>query len=157
MRICWHILAATMMMIIVNIVSTCYAPCNMLSVLYAISLLTLHTPTPRPIRYHPHLIDEKTETQRNEVIFFFGLLRAVPMHMEVSRLGVESELWPPAYATATAMSDRGHICDLARVCGNSGSLTPWVRPGIEPEFSWILVRFLTWWAATGTPENKYFV
>ena len=33
-------------------------------------------------------------------------------HMEVSRLGVESELQPPAYARATAMWDLSHICDL---------------------------------------------
>ena len=33
-------------------------------------------------------------------------------HMEVSRLGVESELELLAYATATAMPDLSHICDL---------------------------------------------
>ena len=34
------------------------------------------------------------------------------MHMEVPRLGVESELQLPAYATATAMPDQSHVCDL---------------------------------------------
>ena len=32
--------------------------------------------------------------------------------------------------------------------GNAGSLTHWVRPGIKPKSSWILVRFATaepWW------------
>ena len=29
------------------------------------------------------------------------------------------------------------------VHGNAGSLTHWVRPGIEPMSSWILVRFVT--------------
>ena len=32
--------------------------------------------------------------------------------------------------------------------GNAGSLTHWVRPGIEPASSWILVRFVStepWW------------
>ena len=33
-------------------------------------------------------------------------------HMEVPRLGVESELALLAYATATAMPDPSHICDL---------------------------------------------
>ena len=33
-------------------------------------------------------------------------------HMEVPRLGVESELWPLAYATATAAWDPSRICDL---------------------------------------------
>ena len=39
--------------------------------------------------------------------FFF---RAVPVHMEVPRLGVESELQLLAYTTATATRDRNHIC-----------------------------------------------
>ena len=32
--------------------------------------------------------------------------------MEVPRLGVKSELQPLAYATATAMQDLSHICNL---------------------------------------------
>ena len=32
--------------------------------------------------------------------------------MEVPRLGVESELQLPACATATAMPDLSHVCDL---------------------------------------------
>ena len=32
--------------------------------------------------------------------------------MEVPRLGVELELQLPAYATATAMFDMSHVCDL---------------------------------------------
>jgi len=32
--------------------------------------------------------------------------------MEVPRLGVESELWLPAHATATARPDLSHIYDL---------------------------------------------
>ena len=43
------------------------------------------------------------------VVCFLGLhLR----HMEFPRLGVEEELQLPAYATATATSDRSCICDL---------------------------------------------
>ena len=41
--------------------------------------------------------------------FFF--LMAVPWHMEVPGLGVDSELHLPAYAT-TATLDPSHICDL---------------------------------------------
>ena len=37
------------------------------------------------------------------------------------------------------------------VHGNVGSLTQWVKPGIEPASSWMLVRFLTRWATKGTP------
>ena len=32
--------------------------------------------------------------------------------MEVPRLGVEWELQPPAYTTATATPDPSHICDI---------------------------------------------
>ena len=33
---------------------------------------------------------------------------------------------------------------------NTGSLTHWVRPGIEPTSSWILVQFINCWAMKGT-------
>ena len=36
--------------------------------------------------------------------------------------------------------------------GNAGSLTHWLRPGIEPSSSWVLVRFINHWAMTGTPR-----
>ena len=43
------------------------------------------------------------------IIAFLGLhLR----HMEVSRLGVESELQLPAYTIATAIKDLSCVCDL---------------------------------------------
>ena len=57
--------------------------------------------------------------------FFLG---PHPRHMEVPRLGVESELQLPAYNTAH---------------GNVGSLTHWVGPRIEPASSWMLVRLVT--------------
>ena len=40
---------------------------------------------------------------------------------------------------------------------NTGSLTHWVRPGIEPVSSWILVMFLNCWATTGTPYNVIYL
>ena len=49
-------------------------------------------------------------------LFFFSLsfvfLGPHPRHMEVPRLGVESELQLPAYATATAMPDPSCLCAL---------------------------------------------
>ena len=47
--------------------------------------------------------------------------------MEVSRLGVKSELQVPAYSTAHS---------------NAGSLTYWARPEIELRSSWILFGLL---------------
>ena len=42
---------------------------------------------------------------------FFVFLGPHPWHMEVPRLGVESELLLLAYTTATATQDPSHICD----------------------------------------------
>ena len=44
--------------------------------------------------------------------FFFFFLEPHLWHIEVSRLWVESELWLPAYTTATIPPDPSHICDL---------------------------------------------
>ena len=46
--------------------------------------------------------------------FFFFLVYLGPhlQHMEVPKLGVESELQLPAFNTATGMSDLSHVCDL---------------------------------------------
>ena len=43
--------------------------------------------------------------------YFFFLGPHVP-HMEVPELGVQLELQPPAYPTATAMKDPSLVCDL---------------------------------------------
>ena len=40
--------------------------------------------------------------------------------------------------------------------GNARSLTYWVRPGIKPTTSWILVRFFNCWAMKGTSDKKFF-
>ena len=55
------------------------------------------------------------------VFCFFAFLGLYQWHMEVPRLGVESELRPRVYTTAMAKRDLSQICDTAR--GNTGSLT----------------------------------
>ena len=77
------------------------------------------------------------------IFFFFKFLGPHPWHMEVPRLGVKTELQLPAFARATAMQDPSRICDLHHSLGNTRSLTHWARPGIEPEISWFLVRFVS--------------
>ena len=64
-------------------------------------------------------------------------------HMEVPRLGVELELQLPAYATATATQVPSCLCDLHHSSRQWGYLSHWVRPGIEPVSSWLLVSFIT--------------
>ena len=75
-------------------------------------------------------------------VLFFVFLGPHPLHMEVPRLGVQSELQLPAYTTAHS---------------SARSLTHWVRPRIEPTSSWILVRSVNHWAVVGTPNTLFFV
>ena len=53
-------------------------------------------------RSKPHL-----QTNMTYLIFlsFFFFKGSHPWHMEVPRLAVKLELWPPAYTTATAILD----------------------------------------------------
>ena len=64
-------------------------------------------------------------------------------HMEVPRLGVESELLLPAYTTATAMPDPSHICDLHHSSGQWWILNPLSEARIKPATSWFLARFVS--------------
>ena len=74
------------------------------------------------------------------LIVFLGLHL---QHMEVPRLGVESELQLLAYTTTIATQDLSYVCDLYHSSRQCQSLTHWARPGIEPMSSWILARFVT--------------
>ena len=74
--------------------------------------------------------------------FFFFFLQRYLQHMEVPRLGVESELQLPAYTIA---------------CGNARSLTHCARPGIEPTSSWTYVGFSMHRATMGTPKIFMFL
>ena len=77
------------------------------------------------------------------VFIYLVSLGPHPLHIEVPRLGVESELHLPAYTKATAMPDWAVSATYTTVHGNTGSLTHWVRPGIKPAASWLLVRFVS--------------
>ena len=89
--------------------------------------------------------------------FFFGFLGPHPRHMEVPRLGVQSELELLAYTTATATWDPSHVCNLHHSSRQRRILNPLrVRPGIEPTTSWFLVRFVDYCATTGTPVFFFF-
>ena len=67
--------------------------------------------------------------------FLFVFLGPHPRHMEVPRLGFESEPQLLAYTTATATLGLSCLCDLHHGRGNCGSLIHRGRPGIEPTSS----------------------
>ena len=56
--------------------------------------------------------------------FCFSFLRPHLQHMEVPRLGVESEQQLLAYATVTATPDLSHICDLCHSSHQHWILNP---------------------------------
>ena len=74
------------------------------------------------------------------VCLFFGFLGPHLWHMEVPRLGVESELQLLAYTTATAMRDLSLVCDLHHGSRQRQILNP---PSGAGDRTWILVRLVS--------------
>ena len=71
----------------------------------------------------------------------YCLSKATLRQMEIPRLGVESELL--AYATATAMPDLSHVCNLQHRSQQCQSLNPLSEARMEPASSGMLVGFIT--------------
>ena len=69
------------------------------------------------------------------------LFRAIPWHMEVPRLGVQSELQLMAHTTATATPDPSCICDLHHSSWQCQIRNPLSKAGDRT--SCILVGFLS--------------
>ena len=65
--------------------------------------------------------------------------------MEVPRLGVKSELQLPAYttATATAMQNLSHICDLNHSSGQHWVLNPLSEASDQTHILMVLVIFFS--------------
>ena len=62
--------------------------------------------------------------QLPELFLLFVFLGPHLLHVEVPKLSVESELYPPAYATATAMPDPSQVCNLYYHSCQQGILNP---------------------------------
>ena len=83
--------------------------------------------------------------------FFFCFLGLHPRHIEVPRVGVQSELQLSASATITAMPDPSHVCDLHHSSPQCQILNPlseardWTRKLMVPS------RICLHCATTGTP------
>jgi len=84
--------------------------------------------------------------------FFFSLLGLYLQHMEVPRLGVQSELQLPAYTTATATPEQSPVCDLDHSSRQLQILKPMseIRAQTQDLMDTIQVRCC--WTSTGTPK-----
>ena len=105
--------------------------------------------------------DVRKDLCGEDVLSFFFLLFVFlglhPQHMEVPRLGVQSELQLSAYTTATATWDPSCICDLYHSSQQHPILNP---PSEARDRTCVLmdpsqIRLL--WATTGTPCTTLFL
>ena len=89
------------------------------------------------------------------VVFIF--LGPDLLRMEVPGLGVKSELQLLAYATATAMQNPSHICNLNHSSWQYHILNPLSRARDQ---TWVLMhasRVCFLWATTGTPHGIFIL
>ena len=78
-------------------------------------------------------------------VFFLGLHSRL---MEVPRLGVESKLQLPAYATVTAMSDLSHVYDLPHI-----SWQCWILNPLSKSRDWTCILMDTSWIRFHCPKK----
>ena len=88
-------------------------------------------------------------------IYIFLLLGPQLWNTVVPRLGVKLELLLSAYATATAMHDLSHICDL-----HCSSQQHWILNSLSKARDWTCILMDTsqvryCWATMGTSETSY--
>ena len=88
--------------------------------------------------------------------FFLVFLGPHPWHMEVPRLGVESELQLPAYTTATEMPDLSCVCDLHHSSWQHRIFNPLSNARDRTCILWILIGFVNHLATKGTPVMLNF-
>ena len=93
--------------------------------------------------------------------FFFFFLSLVflgpyPQHMEVSRLGVSSELLLPAYTAATATPDPSHVCELHHRSQQRRILNPLSEARGRTHNLMVLSRIRFHCTMMGTPTQLTF-
>ena len=82
---------------------------------------------------------------------FFIFSGPHPRHLGVPRLGVQSELWPLAYTTATATPDLSRICDLYHSSRQCQILNPLREVRDRTRHLMVLSRIHFRCATVGTP------
>ena len=91
------------------------------------------------------------------LLLFFVFLGPYPWHMEVPRLGVESELLLLAYATATATPDLSCVCDPHHRPWQCGILNPLSKARDRTLVLMVPSRISFCCATMGTPKRRYLM
>ena len=89
--------------------------------------------------------------------FFFVFLGPHSWHMEVPRLGLESELQQQAYTTVTAMRDPSRICDLYHSSQQRWILNPLSKARHQTCVLMDTSQIRFHWATMGTPWKTTFI
>ena len=88
------------------------------------------------------------------LFFFFSRLLGLNLwHMEVPRLGVGLDI--QLHHSRNSVGSGVHLRTTPQLMGNAGSLTHWMRPGIETASSWIPVGFVS--TAPQREPQFYFI
>ena len=79
------------------------------------------------------------------IIYFLFFCLSTVTPRAYGRSQARGQIWAVASGLLYSHWNEGSELSLTytTVQGNAGSLTHWVRPGIEPESSWVLVGFFT--------------
>ena len=83
------------------------------------------------------------------VVVFFVFLGPHSQHVEVPRLGVQSELQLRAYARATAMPDPSHVCDL-----HHSSQQHWILNPLRKARDGTCILMETSWIVSSAPRRE---
>ena len=87
---------------------------------------------------------------------FFFLFGLPLQHMEIPRLGVESELQLPAYTTATATPAMSRVCNLHRSSGQHQILNPLSKAKDQTLILMDPSRICFCCTTMGTPKFHFF-
>ena len=106
---------------------------------------------------HPHgySLDllPPNHNENSPIAYFLGLH---PWHMEVPRLGVQSDLQWLVYARATAMRDLNHVCDLHHSSQQCRIPDPLSEARDRTHKFMVPSQICFYYAMTGTPPTAYF-
>ena len=97
-----------------------------------------------------------TKETYDHYYFLCCFLGPRPQHVEVPRLGVQSELQLPAYTTATATQNPSHICNLHHGSGQCQIFNPLTEARNQTRNLMVTSQIRFHCTTTGTLQGKIF-